>query len=212
MPHFQPIGGLFFVTFRLANSLPKEILHAYFKERTQRLSKINPANKPFFYNEQKRLFAKFDNYLDRCMTAENWLNIPEIAGKVASAIRHFDGQRYELICYTVMPNHVHLVMDLELQVDSDLWTENVPTNEENYHQLYQILKSIKNYSARQCNELLDRSGTFWQKESYDHLVRDDRELANIIAYTLNNPVKAGLTTHWQEWKFSYVSPKFEIDF
>lgn len=70
------------------------------------------------------------------MTAENWLNIPEIAGKVASAIRHFDGQRYELICYTVMPNHVHLVMDLELQVTSDLWTENVPTNEENYHQLY----------------------------------------------------------------------------
>ena len=66
-----------------------------------------------------------------------------------------------------------------------------------------IMQSLKGYTARKINLPLGRSGTFWEEESYDHVVRDEAEFARIVSYVLNNPVKAGLVQDWQEWKWSY---------
>ena len=83
-----------------------------------------------------------------------------------------------------MPNHVHLLIDPK-----------VP--------LAQITKTIKGYSARKANEILDRTGDpFWAIESYDHWVRDLKEFNNIARYIEYNPVKAGLAQHPEDWKWS----------
>ncbi len=107
-----------------------------------------------------------------------------------------------------MANHVHVVMDLSIQEtyipDQEIGI--APENE--YRQLFQVMKSIKNYSARTSNEVLNRKGNFWQKESYDHLVRNGKELTGIIRYVLENPVKVGLVSRWEDWPFSFLNPKY----
>jgi REP element-mobilizing transposase RayT len=69
------------------------------------------------------------------------------------------------------------------------------------------LRLLKGRTARACNLELNRNGSFWQHESYDHLVRDEQEMERTILYILNNPVKAGLVKEWKDWPFTYVSPE-----
>ena len=69
----------------------------------------------------------------------------------------------------------------------------------------EILGKHKGSTARECNKLLNRSGKFWQHESYDHVVRNGKELNRIVNYVLYNPVKAGLCDEWEEWKYSYCN-------
>jgi hypothetical protein len=71
-----------------------------------------------------------------------------------------------------------------------------------YHSLSTIQHSIKLYTARRANPILDREGDFWYHENYDHMVRNPAESERIRAYILNNPVKAGLAKNWQEWPWS----------
>jgi REP-associated tyrosine transposase len=66
-----------------------------------------------------------------------------------------------------------------------------------------IMKSLKGYTAWECNRALGGKGTFWQPESYDHIVRDSEEFHRIVNYVLNNPVKAGLVKDWRDWKWNY---------
>ena len=69
------------------------------------------------------------------------------------------------------------------------------------------MQSLKGFTSREANRLLERSGTFWEHESYDHFVRDEDEWKRIIAYVLNNPVKAGFVKDWKEWEWSYCRPQ-----
>lgn len=104
---------------------------------------------------------------------------------MANALAHFVGQRYELHAWTIMPNHVHVVV--------------TPLRN---HTLSDILQSWKSYTATKANRLLDRAGqSFWQRESYDHLVRDEKELERVCTYTINNPVRAGLCERAEDWRF-----------
>ena len=93
-----------------------------------------------------------------------------------------------------MSNHVHLVFELI----------------EDNKGISKIMQSIKRISARKSNLLLNKSGTFWQDESYDRLVRDDKELYFIIRYVLMNPVNAGLTDEWHKWKYTYCHLAYKI--
>lgn len=94
---------------------------------------------------------------------------------VADAILHFQGSRYELIAWCVMPNHVHAVFS--------------PLGE---NKLDDIIHSWKSFSALMANRLLGRRGHFWQREYFDHLVRSERSLAKILHYVKENPRRAGL--------------------
>ncbi len=85
--------------------------------------------------------------------------------------------------------------------DGRIWTEE--ELEDKYVQLDKIMKRIKGSSARYINLALDRKGTLWQKDSYDHYVRNEREWRNILSYILENPVKAKLVKHWKDWPYSY---------
>jgi REP element-mobilizing transposase RayT len=96
-----------------------------------------------------------------------------------------------------MPNHVHLLFQLPKRDKS-----------RSTYPVTNILRLIKGSTARSANKILGRSGSFWQHESYDHLVRNDDERERIIRYILKNPVKAGLTEKWEDWKWMYCKEKY----
>ncbi len=195
LPHFVPPGATFFITFRLAGSIPQHILAGLKAELEQRQAELErasdaPEKVESLYLEQRRFFGKWDAVLG-AGHGPDWLRQPPVAELVAGSMRYFDGQRYELLAYCIMSNHVHLVLTPLLKTEQE------------YYPLAQIMHSIKGYSATQANALLGRSGAFWQHENYDHYARSGAELERIIWYVLNNPVKAGLVDDWTAWPWTY---------
>ena len=197
LPHFQPTGETLFVTFRVAGSLPKEVVLRWKEERESAVAQLDKATgtteatrQQAIYHEQKRAFARFDALLDKATPTHHRLDQPVIADAIAGTLHwHHQQRNLDLLCYCIMPNHVHLVA--------------VPLRPE--LPLHQIIKSVKTYSAKQVNAHLGRTGRFWQREYYDHVVRNEKELRNIIAYVLENPVKAGLCETWEQWPYSYLA-------
>lgn len=209
LPHIAPVGATFFVTFRLADSLPTAIiqkLKAEFEQQCQALKakKVRHLHTRI-REERKRYFGRFDHQLDTEGYGRCYLAQAEIATIVADRIQQYDGQLYQLHAYCIMPNHVHLLIDTmeQLQISEGVYLEDAPPN---YVQLNEIMRLIKGGSARLANQALGRTGTFWMKDSYDHYVRNEREWGNIISYILNNPVNAGLVNDWHAWPFSYCNP------
>ena len=181
----MPPGENLFITFRLADSLPRIVLE---KLRAEWEVSANPAEEAEqTYAHQKRYFGRFDALFDKAATGPLWLQEPLVAVVVKEALHFHDGKKYLLVCYCVMPNHVHLVVTLP---------DHAPP-------LAQSLQSIKSYTATKANKLLNRTGQFWQRESYDHIVRDAEEMKRMISYVLENPVKASLATDWQLWPHTY---------
>jgi REP element-mobilizing transposase RayT len=143
------------------------------------------------YLEERRLFGRWDVALATSRQGPRWLADSCIAALIAESLHYRDGQVYTLYAFCVMPNHVHLICTPLEKADGT------------YHSLTAILHSLKRYTAREANRILGRQGTFWQQESYDHVVRDEGEFERIVLYVLNNPVKAGLASNWEEWPWSY---------
>ena len=189
LPHLKREGGTYFVTFRLADTLPAELIRRLKAERAAIVDQALAAKRPLTWREQEELFCWYSSRVDSLLDAgqgECFLKRPQIADVVAGALRHFDGQRYELRAWTVMPNHVHAVVCPK------------PA-----HSLSRILHSWKSFTATQANRMLNRVGKpFWQKEAYDHLVRDDADLARCCEYTTMNPVNARLCAQPEDWKWS----------
>jgi len=189
LPHLKREGATYFVTFRLAGCLPREVLLRLKREREAIIERAQAANRPLTWQEQKELFdwysEKVDAYLDQGH-GDCWLRRPDVAELVAGALRCFAGERYTLRDWVVMPNHVHVVVRPEPP-----------------RTLSEILKSWKTYTAVHANRLLGRGGNaFWQTESYDHCCRDAEDLARCCAYTRMNPVTARLCKRPEEWRWS----------
>jgi hypothetical protein len=182
------------VTFRLADSLPKEVYEQWKREQDEALrqtknlvgqaSSLPDASKekagwkpaPLTDAEQlaEELRQKLDAHLDQGH-GECWLRNPEISGLVENSLRHFDGQRYLRGSFVVMPNHVHVLVRPVME-----------------HKLSDILHSWKSFTANEANKLLGRSGQFWQDESFDHIVRDEHQVERFQHYIHENPAKAHL--------------------
>jgi 5-methyltetrahydrofolate--homocysteine methyltransferase len=122
---------------------------------------------------------RIEKVLDEGM-GDCWMKDQRIAAMIANAIKHFAGERYDLGAWCIMPNHVHIILS--------------PKDGES---LADILHSIKRFTAREANKLLGRDGAFWQKESYDHIIRDAEDFVNQTRYVLNNPKSAGMV----DWYF-----------
>ena len=202
LPHVQPVGGTFFITFRLEGSLPIQYLKKIRSELNDKIFEIKTSRyldpNVAIYNQQKLYFKKMDWALDQVYDGTDFLREEKIAQMVANRIHQYDGELYDLLAYCIMPNHVHLVFDtsVQLQVKEGL-------NFKNYIQVSEIMRKIKGGSAFEMNKILNRKGKFWQKESYDHYVRSGKELTNIIWYVIKNPVVANLVENWEEYKFTY---------
>ncbi len=210
LPHYQPPGYSFFITFRLADSLPVQTIIALKEERQKALKVIAgydniQVRKEKYKIYQSRYFGKFDKLLDGSSYGPKWLKEENVAQVVKEIIHFNDNKTYSLICYSIMPNHVHLVFTPVDRSEASIKNKTVNEANASFYIVTKILQDIKSKTALRCNMHLNRSGAFWQHESYDHVVRDEKELKRIIEYVLNNPVKAGLCEKREEWKWNYCN-------
>ncbi|WP_428659024.1 REP-associated tyrosine transposase [Runella sp.] len=201
LPHFQPSGVTFFITGRLYGSLPPEALERLKEEKEAAYRRILSESKDEVQRKEeisklhKRHFAQWDNYLDTNLKEPQWLKNPQVVSILKESFHYWNRKSYDLVAFTIMPNHFHLIIDT---TDESLFTK----------PLYRIMQSIKSYTAKEANKVLNRTGTFWQEESYDHVVRNGQELNNIIGYILENPVKAGLAQNWQAYPHSFINENY----
>lgn len=196
LPHIQPEGAAFFVTSRLAGSLPEAVVEKLHRERDlidAELEKITETHKraEASYLASRRLFGKWDKALDESSTEIKYLANPNVAKLIVESLHFRDGKVYELIAYCIMPNHIHIVFTP------------LEESKNKYYSLSKIMHSLKRHTAREAHLILGRHGIFWQHENYDHFIRDDGELERIVKYVLYNPVKANLVQEQTDWKWSY---------
>jgi REP element-mobilizing transposase RayT len=198
LPHFEVPESTYFVTFRLAGTLPKKILDDFRMERESLLKIIKTQNRKLISQQEMRLkyleSSKIQQYLDKGK-GDCWLGLPDIAELVKNALLFFEGTRYCSYAFCLMPNHVHWLL-----------TPNTTEGDKPQARLMSIMHSIKSFTANEANKKLNRKGHFWVKEYYDHLVRSSEQFGRLLLYTLENPVKAGLCKAWQEWPWTWCSP------
>lgn len=211
LPHYQPEGYTFFITFRLTGSLPHaaiEKLKSEYKNHIKIVDGIqSPKEKHAKYSELKwDYFENFDSLLEK-YSNNNFLKNISLAKLVYDSILFRDKKDYDLICFTIMPNHVHIVFAPVERFAESLNEKGQMLVKgrisDSTKSVTKILQDLKKYTARECNKLLNRSGEFWQHESYDHVVRNEEELEKIVEYILNNPVKARLVANSGNWEWSY---------
>ena len=175
LPHWTQEGTTYFVTFRLADSIPQEKLEQWRNDRELWLKEHPEPYSDEDKLEYHQLFSeKIQEWLD-AGTGSCLLKRTEVAALVADAFRKFDGERYDLGEWVVMPNHVHLLV----------------TPREGY-ELPEILHSWKSYTAHEVCKLTGTEGQVWQHESYDHIVRNPEQLRHFENYILANPARAGV--------------------
>lgn len=208
LPHWRQDGATYFVTFRLADSLPQsklrelERLKKEFQAGRTGCQPVHqkagetswqPARQPGAatawktfrrqqMEESKQLsqivMNKVEQWLDQGSGA-CWLKRKDAAQIIIDVWQHFHGERYELGCYVVMPNHVHLIV-----------RPIIPRE----YPLEAILHSRKRYTSYQINNAVGRRGALWQEESFDRIIRDEEHLWRCIQYIGRNPENAGLST------------------
>ena len=190
LPHWKIDSGTYTVSFRQADSLPTVVLNRYREARDLILEKIEILTKLDSSRSQLDDLSSLREELNHLETSiiETALNQGygsclfnnnQNAELVANALKHFDGTRYDLLAWCIMPNHVHVILKLAKGEELD-----------------KILHSWKSFTSHEINKLNGTSGSIWQKESYDHLIRDGKDFRNQIDYVLNNPTKAGFSI-WQ---------------
>ena len=161
LPHFDSQEIVQFVSYRLVDSLPFEALE-----------RIRLSDRP----ESLR-----DELLDHGW-GDCWLRRPQIAAIVEQSFLAFDGDRYRLYAWTIMPNHVHVLLGVREEAT-----------------LSATVASWKKFTARHCNQQLGRSGSFWQADYWDRFIRNDDHFESTIGYIDENPVKAGLVKTPADW-------------
>jgi REP element-mobilizing transposase RayT len=178
LPHFD--GGEIpqVITFRLFGSLPKFLLERWAEELAK-------------WPEQKKAEAerrrRIEDYLDQGLGAV-WLKDKRIGELTQNALRHFDGSRYRLHAWVVMPNHVHVLLTPQAEIAG-------------------ILHSWKSFTSKKANKILQREGHFWQAEAFDRYVRDEKHFKRAWEYIEENPVKAGLCERPEAWPWSSAAAR-----
>jgi REP element-mobilizing transposase RayT len=179
LPHWNQSAKMYFSTFRTADSIPQEKIEVFRKEKQQWQRK---HAKPYNENEKaeyRLLFSDTMNgWLDNCY-GECVLRKLEYAIIVKEAIEHFNRERYLLDHWVIMPNHVHILL---------------VTREE--YELSKILHSWKSFTSNKINKMYSMSGSFWQAETFDHIVRNNQQLEKFREYIKMNIAKAGVL--WSE--------------
>jgi len=218
VPHWYVPHAFHFVTYRLADTIPVDVLQELRAKRDALLQPPGSSAPPtpqLREKAHKLFFAGYDKYLDR-HRAVDWLAQSEVAALIRRSLYFHDNAKYHLLAYSIMPNHVHVLLQPIVDTDQSLGPEQCesPPGDElpdGQSPLSNIMHSLKSYTANEANKLLHRTDQFWQHESYDHWVRDEDELERIVNYIAGNPVKAGLVRQAHEWFFCSAHDRFLLD-
>lgn len=198
LPHWRQDGATYFVTFRLADSLPQSKPHELRGIKEEWVRRHSPPRSQADWEILHRELTQFaEKWLDQgfgsCVLADK-----RASAIVVNSMHHFDNDRYDLNCHVVMPNHVHLLVR--------------PLRPGQYP-LETILQSWKTYTSREIHRQVGGAGTLWQEESFDRIVRDEEHLYRCIQYIGRNPLRADcsleqcqywLRPEWEQigWKFN----------
>ena len=167
LPHFEN-RAIQFITFRLYDSVPKELIEEWKMVLTQESDAEGPSD---VARQMHKLVDKFeDSGYGQCFLADS-----RVADMMEQTLRHDDGKKYDLISYCIMPNHVHVMIRVHDGVS-----------------LSSILHTWRSYSAHEANKILGRSGDFWMKDYYDRYIRNAQHYMAVVQYIKDNPAKAGL--------------------
>jgi REP element-mobilizing transposase RayT len=202
LPHIQPPGYTFFVTFRLFESIPRSKLKEIKLEYEEKMIDILKIKDEYERNLKTILlrthyFIIHDRILDKISLGPIYLKQEKIAIIIKNQLQRFDGIYYNLEAYSIMPNHVHMLIDTSIQLPKNGNDIKLTTN---YVNLDQIMKRIKGASAIYANKVLARSGQFWERESFDIYIRNTKMFNKVVCYILNNPVKAGIVEKFEDHK------------
>jgi REP element-mobilizing transposase RayT len=189
LPHWRQDGATYFVTFRLADSLPEaKMIEIQNFRRHWEYTHPEPRSEEDWKKLAHEVFRRTESWLDdghgACHFRESrWIN------ELHSRLQHFNGQRYQLSCSVIMPNHCHLIIR--------------PFDGQD---LEDILGVIKGITARQINGAIGNQGELWQQECYDRIVRDLEHLRNVIQYIGRNPMSLRIPrSQWPLW----IDPAWE---
>ena len=144
-------------------------------------------------------YLALDDLLDRIQSGPMWLKEPEIAGIVIDQLRKYDGIYYQLDTYCIMSNHVHALLDFSIQMPDN---ENY-FDERGYVNVDKVMKLVKGASSYLSNKALGRKGTYWEPESWDRYIRNERHYWNTRNYFMENPVKARICKKREDYPFSW---------
>ncbi len=203
MPHWFQVGAAMFITFRTADSLPRDVIlrmrHELEEWLTDKkfpvelaafISEVKPPNHEHLLDTlseaDRKQFRKladqlFHRALDECH-GKCVLKRPELANIVANAILHRESEAYDLDCFVVMPNHVHAIVQFREDSGKSI-----------------IGQSWMRFTGRKINALIGESGAFWQAESFDHVIRSAEQFLYLRDYVGKNPARAKLRMGEFRW-------------
>ena len=191
LPHWSQAGVVTFITWRTCDSMPRSVLEHWRDECgnwlrghgidsagdhqawRKQLAKLPQSLRREYLNFE---WNRWNDSLDACLGACE-LGRPELAKIVAECLHHLDGERYSLLDFVVMPNHLHLLAAF-------------PSDDDMLRQC----EAWKRFTSTRINKILSREGRFWQTDAFDHLVRSEEQFEYLRRYIASNPVKAKLNT------------------
>lgn len=168
LPHFDAGAVVQTVTFRLADSLPREFY--------EKAAAVASNDRDRFFLLEKGM----DQGLGNCLLTD-----AANAVVVRHALEYFDGQRYRLLAWVIMPNHVHVMVEQVFGCP-----------------LAGVIHSWKSFTAHAINKRQCSNGRVWSSDYFDRFVRDEKHYANAKFYIENNPVKAKLAVAPEDWSYS----------
>ncbi|MFN0175356.1 MAG: transposase [Saprospiraceae bacterium] len=216
--------GVFFVTLRLRDALPESFGQSLALQYYSKQLKFaqHPDSIAQLRQARKRLFARYDDALDLEKYGHSYLREPALAKIMADEILRCDGTDYTLLAYCILPNHVHLLLDLRSTLAEDPALDDLESYQ--YQPLRNIVGKIQHatkaplkkalqqlgehidprtFQKHSANGSVKMDGKFWHERTFDFRVLDAAEFEKIVQYILYNPVKAELVKDWVDWNFSY---------
>jgi REP element-mobilizing transposase RayT len=182
LPHWEVVGGRYFVTIHLAGAIPvagQERVRALAAEARQHPERDSSGR----LKVHRRVFAEMERWLDRAEHVAH-LREPRMADMVMAAVTFRHDRVWNMIEYVVMPSHLHLFFEL-------------PGGG-----LKQHVEQFKRWTGHEAARLLGVDGRrFWQDEWFDHWSRSAEEDERIVRYIRLNPVRAGLVSDYRDWPY-----------
>ena len=176
LPHIDDPEKKQFVTFRLADSLPNHVIERWKDE----LKTMSAEARGIEIRQRGEEFL--DEGHGSCLLAQD-----EVAEVVKETLHRSDEYAYILFAYTIMPNHVHILIE-----------------QKKGHQLGQVVRTWKSRTSVICNRFLGRTGAFWQLDYFDRYIRDNQHFGSVLEYIAMNPVKGGLASHCEAWPHTWL--------
>ena len=172
LPHWQQPGATYFLTWRLADSIPEELIVEWQAERDKWLAEHTKPWEPEVEMEYHRVFTMgierlLDNGHGSCA-----LRRAEVRSVVEDSFQHADGKRYDMHAWVVMPNHVHVLLSMAVG-----------------ESLEKVVGGWKKFTARRINVILGQEGRLWQKNYFDTMIRDWEHMIRAARYLHRNPAK-----------------------